>query len=79
VLETIAKEETRDRLSSKLGPLPRRKQDIASTPKHPKVIIARWGAMETLTRTTILKIRGGLDVDDVDCSANGISPKMGRN
>ena len=79
MLETIAKKETRDRLSRELGPLPRRKQDIASTPKHTKVIIARWGAMETLTRTTILKIRGGLDVDDVDCSANDIIPEMGRD
>ena len=57
MLETVTKEDTGGRLSGELGPLPGRKQDKASIAKDTKMVIARWGAMETLTRATIMKKR----------------------
>jgi len=43
------------------------------------MIIARGSAMKTLTRTTITKKRGRLQVNKINCSADSVSPKMGWN
>ena len=43
------------------------------------MIIARGRVMETLDRTTITKKGRGLQVKEIDCSANGVSPKMRRD
>ena len=55
MLKTVTKEDTRGRLSSELGLLPGREQDKAATTKDTKMVIARRGAMETLTRAMTVK------------------------
>ena len=76
MLKTVAKEDTGGRLSSELGLLPERKQDKATTTKDTEMIIARRRPMKTLARTPIAKKGRRLQVKEIDCSANGISPKM---
>ena len=78
MLEIVTKEDTGDRLSGELGLLPGRKQDKATIAKDTKMIISEWCVMKTLTRTTTMKKRGGLEVNKINCSTNGICPEMGR-
>ena len=78
MLKTITEKDIGSSLSSELSPLAGGKEDETTT-KHTKMIIARGRAMETLARTTIVKKGGGLQVKEIDCSANGVMPKMRRN
>ena len=43
------------------------------------MIIARRRAMKTLARATITKKGGGLQVKEINCSADGVSPKIRWN
>ena len=79
MLKAITKEDTRGRLSSELSPLAGGKKDETTTTKHTKMIIARGRAIETLARTTIAKKGGGLQVKEIDCSANGVRSKIRRD
>ena len=79
MVKTITEEDTGSRLSSELSPLPGRKQDKTTTTKYAEMIIARGRTMETLTRTTIAKKGRGLQVKEINCSADGVSPKVRGN
>jgi len=79
MLQTVTEENTRGRLGSELGPLSGREKDKTTTPKHTEMVIARGRAMKTLTRATIAKKGRGLQVKEIDCSADGVSPKVRRN
>ena len=57
MLKTITQKNTRNGLSGELCSLPRGEQNKAATAKDTKMIIARRGAMKTLTRATIVKTR----------------------
>ena len=76
MLKTVPKEDTGSGLSSELSPLARGKKNKITTTKDAKMIIARGSAMETLTRTTITKEGGGLQVKEINCSADGVSPEV---
>jgi len=43
------------------------------------MIIARWRAMKALTWTTIMKKGGWLQVKEINCSADGVSPEVRGN
>ena len=79
MLKTITVEDTWSGLSSEFSPLAGGKGDEATTTKHTKMIIARGRAMETLVQTTIGKKGRRLQVKEIDCSANGVNPKMRRD
>ena len=79
MLQTITEEDTWGRLSSELSPLSGREEDKTATTKHTEMVIARGKAMETLARATIAKKRRGLQIKEIDCSADGVSPKVRRN
>ena len=76
MLEAITKEHTRDRLSCEFCLLPRGEQNKTATAKHTKMIIARRGAMKTLTRAAIMKMRGRLEVNEINSGADSISPEV---
>ena len=77
MLEAITKKHTRDRLSCEFCSLPRGKQNKTATTKHTKMIVAGRGAMKTLTGATITKTRRWLEVDEINSSADSISPEVG--
>ena len=79
MLKTVPKENTRRGLSSELSLLTRGKKNKATATKDAEMIIARGRAMKTLTRTTITKEGGGLQVKKINCSADSISPEVRRN
>ena len=79
MLKTVTKEDTGGRLSNELGPLPERKQDKATTTKDTEMVITRGSVIETLTQATTAKNGGGLQVKKINCSANGVSPKVRRD
>ena len=76
MLKTITQKNTGDRLGSELCSLLRGKQNKTTTTKHTKMIVAGRGAMKTLTRATITKTRRRLKVDEINSSADSISPEM---
>ena len=76
MLEAITQKHTRDRLGCEFCSLPRGEQNKTATAKHTKMIVAGRGAMKTLTRATIVKTRGRLEVDEINSSADNISPEV---
>ena len=79
MLEAITKEHTRDRLSCEFCLLARGKQNKTAIAKHTKMSVVGRGAMKTLTRATIMKTRRRLKVDEINSSADSISPEVRGN
>ena len=76
MLKAITQKNTGHRLGGELCSLPRGEQNKAATTKHTEMIVAGRGAMKTLTRATIAKTRGRLEVDEINNSADSISPEV---
>ena len=79
MLKAITQKDTGNRLRCELCSLPRGEQDKAATAKNTKMIVAGRSAMKTLTRATIAKTRGRLQVNKVNCSANSVNLEMTWN
>ena len=79
MIKTLTQKNTRNGLSGELCSLPRGEQNKAATTKNTNMIIAKRSAMETLTRATITKTRGRLQVNEVNNSADSVNPEMRWN
>ena len=76
MLKTITQKNTRNGLSGELCALPRREQNKGATAKDTEMIVVRRSAMKTLTRATIMKTRGRLQVNKINCSADSVNPEV---